>query len=139
MRTLFGLLLLFAAVACNKNDDVPAEKPTIKKIEWQVHASDAYTDPWLDAMTAKVAIRIYKSDTVNQKTAIIWDTTFATRTIRQYPVLPQKHVIEKEILVRRTERLQSWYNIRYEMNGTASEMGHMQMVYKPFTFVDIRL
>src|SRR6476660_8212841 len=86
MRTLFGLLLLFAAVACNKNDDVPAEKPTIKKIEWQVHASDAYTDPWLDAMTAKVAIRIYKSDTVNQKTAIIWDTTFATRTIRQYPV-----------------------------------------------------
>jgi hypothetical protein len=140
MRILMCLLLLVSVVACRKEHDTkPVEEPEVKKMEWHVYASENYTEPWLDAMTAQVQVRIYKIDTARRTTQKIWDTTFAARTIREYPVLPQKHLLKKEIPHLGSEKLQTWYNIRYEMNGSASEMGQMLPVKEPFTFVDVRI
>lgn len=140
MRKLLYLGLLLGAVACRKqHEDVVLEEPALKKLEWHVYASENYTEPWLDSMTARVEVRIYKSDTASHTTQTLWDTTFAARTIHGYPMLPQKHIIKKEIPLLLREKLQVWYNIRYEMHGSASEMGHMQIVQQPFTFVDVRI
>jgi hypothetical protein len=140
MRNLICLLILLSAVACRKeHDNNGVVEPTIKKLEWHVYASDDYTEPWLSAMTATVQVHIYKADTMRHTLQNIWDTTFTARTIREYPLLPQKHLILKEIPHFRSETLRVWYNIRYEMNGSASEMGHMKPVLEPFTFVDVRI
>jgi hypothetical protein len=131
---------MLSAVACKKqHGEVVVEEPTMKKLEWHVNASGNYSEPWLDAMTARVEVRIYKADTVNQVLQTIWDTTFAARTIRNFLRLPQKHIIKKEVPLLLREKLRLWYNIRYEMNGSASEMGHAQVVEQPFTFVDLRI
>jgi len=133
------LLLLFSAAACSKERDVLAEAPMLRKIEWHVHAFENYTQPWLDSMTARVVVRITKIDTMNKTTQTFWDTTFAPRPIREYPLLPQKYIIEKLVPVLRQEKLQVWYNIRYEMAGAASETGRLDAVQQPFTFIDIKL
>jgi hypothetical protein len=139
MRKLLYLFFLLVAVACKKqHDDVP-EQPTLKKLEWHVYASENDTGPWLNSMTARVEVRIYKSDTVNHILQTIWDTTFVDRTLRNYPRLPQKHVLKKEVPLLLREKLQLWYNIRYEMAGSASETGHLQVVQQPFTFIDVRI
>ena len=140
MRKLLYLLLVSSVVACTKQSgDVLAIEPVTKKIEWHIHASDTYNGPWMDTMTARVQVRLHKSDTVQHTFVAIWDTTFENRTLQQYPVLPQKLIIEKKISLLPTEKLQAWYNIRYEMKGTASETGRLDVVEKPFTFIDIKL
>lgn len=138
MRRLLYFLFLLGAVACTK-DATLAVEPVFKKLEWHVHAAENYTGPWLDSMQANVQVRIYKIDTLNRTSTTLWDTTFLSRPIRQYPILPAKHVIEKQVPVLPHEKLQAWYNIRYEMNGSASEMVHLEIVQAPFTFIDINL
>lgn len=141
MRTLLYLFLLLSAAACKKEqDDLLTEVPAMRKIEWHVHAAKNYTEPWIDSLHASVKVRIYKIDTINRITTNIWDTTFVSRRVKEYPVLPQKHRIEKLVPVYVREKLQVWYNIRYEAdNGSASETGRLYIVQKPFTFVDISL
>jgi hypothetical protein len=139
MRHLLCLLLLGVAACAKNRDDVLQEKPVAKKIEWHVHASGHHNESWLDTMQAQVQIRLYKIDTANKTAQTLWDTTFAARTLRNYPVLPQKLLVEKQVFHLKREKLQVWYNIRYEMNGTASEMGRMDQAQQPFTFVDIKL
>jgi hypothetical protein len=139
MRHLLCFLLLGVAACAKNRDDVMHEKPVAKKIEWHVHASGHHNEPWLDAMQAQVQIRLYKIDTLNKTTQTLWDTTFASRTLRNYPGLPQKLLVEKQVLHLKREKLQVWYNIRYEMNGNASEMGRMDQAQKPFTFIDVKL
>jgi hypothetical protein len=139
MRKLIILLLVLSAVACRKQHDAPVTQPTIKKLEWHVYAADHYPEPWLDNMTARVKVRVYKADTARHMIQTVWDTTFAARTLRQYPVLPQKHVLKKEISVTGGEKLQVWYNVRYEMNGSASEAERLHQAQEPFTFVDVRI
>ena len=140
MRTLLYVMLFISLISCRKQHDAPTvETPTVKKLEWHVYASEKYTQPWLDSLEARVEVRIYKTDTARHTSQTLWDTTFASRAIRQYPLLSEKYIIKKEVPVSLGEKLQVWYNIRYEMNGTASEMGKLQIVQEPFTFVDIRI
>jgi hypothetical protein len=85
------LFLLLTATACKKErNELLTEEPAMRKIEWQVHAAKNYTEPWIDSQHASVKIRIYKSDTVNRKITNIWDTTFLSRRVTDYPRVTPK-------------------------------------------------
>lgn len=141
MRKLMYLLLLCSLVACQKrNDDVLAEQPAIKKIELHIHASETYIEPWLDSVNASVTVSIIKLNIADARSRIVWDTSFASCPLKQYPLLPQKHIIEKQVpLFEETEKLQVIYNIQYRYNGSASGDGHAEAVEKPFTFIDVTI
>ena len=84
-------LLIMQLSACRKNNETTlAEKPVAKKIEFHVHASHPYTDPYYNNVTADVKLEIYKINYGNGQHQLLWDTAYAARALGSYPHLPQK-------------------------------------------------
>lgn len=140
MRKGLYLLLLCSMAACQKqSDDLPAKSPVIKKIELHIHTSETYTQPLLDSVSASVTISICRLNSATATPQVIWDTAFASRPLKRYPLLPQKHVIKKQLSVCGDETLQVFYNIRYKYKGLISETGNAGAAVTPFTFIDVEL
>ena len=141
MQKLLYLFFLLSLIACEKrSDDLLTEKPVLKKAELHIHASESYTQPWLDSVNASIYIAITKSNKATTASQVIWDTTFASRPLKQYPLLPQKFLIEKRIPVfEPTERVEVAYTIWYDYNQITTEWGNAVVADESFTFVDVKL
>ena len=141
MLKYLGIVLLVLVASCAKNRDTAlTEAPVAKKIEFHVHASQLYTEPVYEAVTAEVKLAIYKINFHTGHSQLLWEEVYNKRPLASYPHLPQKFLVEKEYEVLESkEKLQAAYTIRYfTPDGPTSEIRAEELVPGlHFAFLDV--
>jgi hypothetical protein len=113
-------LLLFS---CKKNpvDPPVAEIPVTKTVAFNVYTAKDYSDAYYDNALAEVRLSIGKIGLKENKTEMIWDTTYSFRPFRQYPQAAQMIHLEKVVPhYESSEVLQTSAVVRYNFNGDLS-------------------
>jgi hypothetical protein len=90
---LVGLL----ATACYKKPDEIKETPVSKTVQFRMAQANDYSLPMHDGLKAEVKLSIVKESTIDGAILAAWDTTFALRSIREYPNLNNPLIITKHI------------------------------------------
>ena len=97
------------------------EAPVTKKIDFEVYTQKDYSDAYYDNALAEVYLSIAKASYKDNKTTILWDTTYNFRQFKQYPQMAQKYIIEKTVEhYENSETLQVSTVVRYNFNGYRS-------------------
>jgi hypothetical protein len=100
---------------------VVPEAPVTKKIDFEVYTQKDYSDAFYDNALAEVRSSIAKISYKDDKTTIVWDTTYNFRQYKQYPQMAQKYTIEKTVdHYENSETLQVSTIVRYNFNGYVS-------------------
>jgi hypothetical protein len=125
MKRILPVLIGVAVIAasCTKQPPVVVapEVPVTKKVAFEVFTQKDYSDASYDNALAEVRLSIAKQAYKDDKTTIVWDTTYSFRQFKQYPQLAQKIIIEKMVQhYENSENLQVSTVVRYNFNGLMS-------------------
>ena len=125
MRRLIPLLIgiTTVVVSCSKDPFVNAtpEVPVDKKVAFEVFTQKDYSEAFYDNALAEVHLSIAKTGFKDNKTTIVWDTTYNFRQFKYYPQLQQKISIEKNVQhYENSEELLLSTVVRYNFNGYLS-------------------
>lgn len=122
------LLLLSAftlsVVACKKEKVTPPEIPVQKIVEYHIFAAKDYSAPAYQNTTASLRLQI---NIINYKTGemtLVWDSTFSTQKLIEFPSYNNKIIIKKTVPVLDShQKLNGSYSVRYNINGHIKQEG----------------
>ena len=122
MKIFLPVLMVIGFIGCNKQTPVPPETPVSKKIEYHIFAAKNYSAPVYANVKADVRLQIRR---INYKTGdmqLLWDTSFITRSIADFPQYVNKIVIQKFYPVLESkEKLNGSVSVRYNDSGYISQ------------------
>ena len=121
LPAVIGMAIMFGSCSKDPQVAVAPEAPVTKKIDFEVYAQKDYSDSYYDNALAEIRLSIAKTSYKENKTVIVWDTTYNFRQFRQYPQMGQKFVIQKIVdHYENSENLQVSTIVRYNFNGYLS-------------------
>jgi hypothetical protein len=122
MKKLLPVLIVFAFIGCNKKSAVPSEVPVSKKIEYHIFAAKDYSAPIYANVKTGVTLQIRRIDYKTGDMELLWDTSFVTRNIVDFPQYVNKIVIQKFYPVFESkEKLNGSVSVRYNDSGYISQ------------------
>jgi hypothetical protein len=121
LPALTGIAIIVSSCTKQPPLAVVPEAPVTKKIDFEVYTQKDYSDAYYDNALAEVRLSIAKASYKDDKTTIVWDTTFNFRQFKQYPQMAQKYMIEKTVEhYENSETLQVFTVVMYNFNGYRS-------------------
>ncbi|HTM93445.1 MAG TPA: hypothetical protein VL095_13575 [Flavisolibacter sp.] len=121
LPALTGIAIVVSSCTKQPPLTVTPETPVTKKIDFEVYTQKDYSDAYYDNALAEVRLSIAKASFKDDKTTIVWDTTFNFRQFKQYPQMAQKYTIEKTVdHYENSETLQVSTVVMYNFNGYRS-------------------
>ena len=126
MKKFLPLFLLLVFVACKKDGPklVP-ENPATKKVEYHVFAAKDYSHPIYANVKAELRLQIRKINYKTGETELLWDSSFATKNITEFPQYAGKIIIQKFYPVYESkEKLNGSYSVTYDDGGYISQEGY---------------
>ena len=94
------------------------EQPVVKTVTFQVYAARDYSGTTNQNTQTEVVLKLGTSDNSTGVTTLVWDTTFTSRSLAQYPQNAQMYVVEKTIAVNeQSQTLYGGYSIKYNTDG----------------------
>lgn len=92
---LVGIAIVVSSCSKDPQVVVAQETPVTKKIAFEVYTQKDYSDIYYNNALAEIRLSIAKTSYKENKTTIVWDTTYSFRQFKQYPQMAQKYSIEK--------------------------------------------
>lgn len=94
-----GLMLLLASTSCKKEPVVgPPEVGVNKTIRFTLAQGQDYSAPTFQNLRAEVTLSVSRENLQNGTNAVVWDTVFTLRNIRQYPLTGQPLEIQRQVI-----------------------------------------
>ena len=123
MRKLVPVLMLVGLMACHKEClELIQENPVTKKLEYHIFAAKDYSAPVYAHIKVDVRLQIRKMNYKTGDMELLWDSSFATKNITDYPQYMNKTIIQKFYPVYESkEKLNASYVIKYDDNGYISQ------------------
>jgi len=121
LPTFMAVILI--ASSCSKQPPFEnrPEQSVTKKVAFEVYATKDYTDASYENALAEIKLSIAILNLRNNSTAVVWDTTYSFRQLKQYPQIAQKIRIDKTVQhLESSELLNLSKTVRYNVNGQLS-------------------
>ncbi|HVX52075.1 MAG TPA: hypothetical protein VHB48_18090 [Chitinophagaceae bacterium] len=118
LEILLGISLPLAIFHTQVSKIFTAEKPVSKQISLSIAREASYTSKVYDNSRASVRVVIFKVK--NKKQVILWDKTYDTLQLRDYPTLGNAlhNSVTVSNIVDSKEKLYVTYMITYNTNGS---------------------
>jgi len=117
--------MIIGLIACSKKPPVPtAENPVVKKIEYHIFAAKDYTAPIYANVKADVRLQIRRMNFKTGDVELLWDSSFASKNITDFPQYVNKIIVEKFYPVFESkEKLNGSVSVKYNQDGYISQEG----------------
>jgi len=122
LLTAFAFAMLL--VSCKKEETkAPAETPIQKEVTYHIFAARDYSAPIYQNVKADLRLQIQVIDYKTGASRLVWDSTFSTRKLTDFPLYDNKLVIKKTIPVMNShEKLNGAYSVRYDNEGLIQQV-----------------
>ena len=124
MRVCYLLLMFPFLSSCTKEKKVVPESPISKKVTYHIFAAKDYSTSEHKEVTADLRLLIQKINYKTGETKILWDSSFSTRKLTNYPLYDQRIVIQKAFpVISSKEKLNGSFSVKYISNGILQQTG----------------
>ena len=110
---------IFLVISCQKEKPLPPpETPVQKLVAYHIFAAKDYSDPIYQNVLADLRLQVHVIDFKTGAMKLVWDSTFSTRKLTEFPSSDHKLVLTKSFPVLNSrEKLNGAYSVRYNDNG----------------------
>jgi hypothetical protein len=125
MRVCHLLLFFPFLFSCKKDKKkVVPEIPVQKKVSYHIFAAKDYSTSDLKEATADLRLLIQKINYKTGEITLLWDSSFSTRKLTDYPFYDQKIVVQKAFTVMNShEKLNGSFSVKYLYSGLVQQTG----------------
>lgn len=126
MNKFVPIIIAVLLIACKKKPtEIVPENSITKKVEYKVFAAKDYSAPLYANIKADLRLQIRKINFRTGETQLLWDSSFATKYLTEFPQAINKIIIEKYFPVFESkEKLNGSFVIKYDDSGYISQFGH---------------